>query len=140
MYVKNVMIFFVIRSLFFQIRVQVVVGGFDSDTQACSLSQMPHIIISTPGRLEHLIKSTTLLNFSLKRAKFLILDEADKLLTAKFQVHLFHFFLYYVFISFFNNLGLPELFTASSSSGDRKTNFTIFSHYDQKLGTHGRSV
>lgn len=73
-----------------------VVGGFDSDTQACSLSQMPHIIISTPGRLEHLIKSTTLLNFSLKRAKFLILDEADKLLTAKFQVSHFLFIISYI--------------------------------------------
>lgn len=67
------------------VRVEVVVGGIDSDPQACNLSQMPHIIISTPGRFEHLVKSTTLLNFTLKRAKFLVLDEADKLLTPRFQ-------------------------------------------------------
>jgi hypothetical protein len=36
----------------FEVRVEVVVGGIDSDPQACSLSQMPHIIISTPGRYE----------------------------------------------------------------------------------------
>jgi superfamily II DNA/RNA helicase len=34
------------------------------------------------------VRSTTLLNFTLKRAKFLVLDEADKLLTPRFQASL----------------------------------------------------
>ncbi|XP_010130406.1 PREDICTED: probable ATP-dependent RNA helicase DDX49, partial [Buceros rhinoceros silvestris] len=46
--------------------------------QALELSRKPHIVIATPGRLaDHLRSSNT---FSLKKLKFLVLDEADRLL------------------------------------------------------------
>uniref|UniRef100_A0A672UZM3 RNA helicase n=1 Tax=Strigops habroptila TaxID=2489341 RepID=A0A672UZM3_STRHB len=56
----------------------VVVGGLDMVAQALELSRKPHVVIATPGRLaDHLRSSNT---FSLKKLKFLILDEADRLL------------------------------------------------------------
>uniref|UniRef100_A0A8C2TG82 Probable ATP-dependent RNA helicase DDX49 n=1 Tax=Coturnix japonica TaxID=93934 RepID=A0A8C2TG82_COTJA len=56
----------------------VVVGGLDMVVQALELSRKPHVVIATPGRLaDHLRSSNT---FSLKKLKFLILDEADRLL------------------------------------------------------------
>ncbi|KAI6072388.1 putative ATP-dependent RNA helicase DDX49 [Aix galericulata] len=45
--------------------------------QALELSRKPHVVIATPGRLaDHLRSSNT---FSLKKLKFLVLDEADRL-------------------------------------------------------------
>ncbi|XP_019393883.1 PREDICTED: probable ATP-dependent RNA helicase DDX49 [Crocodylus porosus] len=56
----------------------IVVGGMDMVTQALELSRKPHVVIATPGRLaDHLRSSNT---FSLKKIKFLVLDEADRLL------------------------------------------------------------
>uniref|UniRef100_A0A8C3JHB2 Probable ATP-dependent RNA helicase DDX49 n=1 Tax=Calidris pygmaea TaxID=425635 RepID=A0A8C3JHB2_9CHAR len=56
----------------------VVVGGLDMVEQALELSRKPHVVIATPGRLaDHLRSSNT---FSLKKIKFLVLDEADRLL------------------------------------------------------------
>uniref|UniRef100_A0A8B9EQL1 RNA helicase n=1 Tax=Anser cygnoides TaxID=8845 RepID=A0A8B9EQL1_ANSCY len=55
----------------------VVVGGLDMVAQALELSRKPHVVIATPGRLaDHLRSSNT---FSLKKLKFLVLDEADRL-------------------------------------------------------------
>ncbi|XP_034611324.1 probable ATP-dependent RNA helicase DDX49 [Trachemys scripta elegans] len=46
--------------------------------QALELSRKPHVVIATPGRLaDHLRSSNT---FSLRKIKFLVLDEADRLL------------------------------------------------------------
>ncbi|XP_055514449.1 probable ATP-dependent RNA helicase DDX49 [Leucoraja erinacea] len=56
----------------------VVVGGMDMVKQALELARKPHVVIATPGRLaDHLRSSAT---FSLKKIKFLVLDEADRLL------------------------------------------------------------
>ncbi|KAM9620536.1 putative ATP-dependent RNA helicase DDX49 [Morphnus guianensis] len=56
----------------------VVVGGLDMVAQALELSRKPHVVIATPGRLaDHLRSSNT---FSLRKLKFLVLDEADRLL------------------------------------------------------------
>ncbi|NXJ81321.1 DDX49 helicase, partial [Trogon melanurus] len=56
----------------------VVVGGLDMVAQALELSRKPHVVIATPGRLaDHLRSSNT---FSLKKIKFLVMDEADRLL------------------------------------------------------------
>ncbi|XP_019369162.1 PREDICTED: probable ATP-dependent RNA helicase DDX49 [Gavialis gangeticus] len=56
----------------------IVVGGMDMVAQALELSRKPHVVIATPGRLaDHLRSSNT---FSLKKIKFLVLDEADRLL------------------------------------------------------------
>ncbi|KAJ3162820.1 hypothetical protein HDU86_003794 [Geranomyces michiganensis] len=61
----------------------VVVGGLDMMTQALELSRRPHVIVATPGRLvDHINSSTDAVN--LKRLKFLVLDEADRLLDDTF--------------------------------------------------------
>ncbi|XP_054835027.1 probable ATP-dependent RNA helicase DDX49 [Eublepharis macularius] len=56
----------------------IIVGGMDMVAQALELSRKPHVVIATPGRLaDHLRSSST---FSLQKIKFLVLDEADRLL------------------------------------------------------------
>ena len=56
----------------------VVVGGRDMVLQGQELASRPHIVIATPGRLaDHLQSCNT---FSLKKIKYLVLDEADRLL------------------------------------------------------------
>ncbi|KAF8942833.1 hypothetical protein BGZ47_006074 [Haplosporangium gracile] len=61
----------------------VVVGGLDMMTQAIALSRRPHIIIATPGRLrDHINSSGDSMNLS--KVKYLVLDEADRLLTETF--------------------------------------------------------
>ncbi|XP_061456526.1 probable ATP-dependent RNA helicase DDX49 [Rhineura floridana] len=56
----------------------IIVGGMDMVVQALELSRKPHVVIATPGRLaDHLRSSGT---FSLQKIKFLVLDEADRLL------------------------------------------------------------
>jgi len=51
-------------------------------SQSIALSKRPHIIVATPGRLmDHLENNK---GFSLKSLKYLILDEADRLLDMDF--------------------------------------------------------
>lgn len=51
--------------------------------QGKELAKKPHIVIATPGRLaDHLDTCNT---FSLNRIKFLVLDEADRLLSGIFD-------------------------------------------------------
>ncbi len=61
----------------------VVVGGVDSIKQSLALSKMPHVVIATPGRLADLLRSTD--TFNLKKIKFLVMDEADRLLESSFS-------------------------------------------------------
>ncbi|XP_072381093.1 probable ATP-dependent RNA helicase DDX49 [Diabrotica undecimpunctata] len=61
----------------------VVVGGIDMVDQGIQLSKHPHIVVATPGRLaDHLESCKT---FSLSKIKFLVLDEADRLLSGQFD-------------------------------------------------------
>ncbi|KAI8376703.1 P-loop containing nucleoside triphosphate hydrolase protein [Choanephora cucurbitarum] len=61
----------------------VVVGGMDMMTQALELSKRPHIIIATPGRLRDHIRSSSGA-VDLRRCKFLVMDEADRMLSETF--------------------------------------------------------
>ena len=61
----------------------VLVGGLDMVTQALSLSKKPHVIIATPGRLVDHLQNTK--GFHLKSIRFLIMDEADRLLSMDFE-------------------------------------------------------
>ncbi|KAG8594856.1 hypothetical protein GDO81_001343 [Engystomops pustulosus] len=56
----------------------IIVGGMDMVSQALELSKKPHVVIATPGRLADHIRSSN--TFSMKRIKFLVMDEADRLL------------------------------------------------------------
>nr|XP_023013591.1 probable ATP-dependent RNA helicase DDX49 [Leptinotarsa decemlineata] len=65
------------------IRCSVIVGGIDMVEQGIQLSRHPHIVVATPGRLaDHLESCKT---FSLSRIKFLVVDEADRLLGGQFD-------------------------------------------------------
>ncbi|KAE8748997.1 hypothetical protein FOCC_FOCC004164 [Frankliniella occidentalis] len=65
------------------LRMSVIVGGMDMMVQGQELSRKPHIVVATPGRLaDHLESCDT---FSLKRIKYLVLDEADRLLEGRFD-------------------------------------------------------
>ncbi|THU86441.1 DEAD-domain-containing protein [Dendrothele bispora CBS 962.96] len=64
------------------VRCAVIVGGMDMTTQAVALAKRPHIIVATPGRLNDHLENTK--GFNLRGLKFLVLDEADRLLDMDF--------------------------------------------------------
>ena len=66
-----------------KLRVSVVVGGVDMMVQMQELSSRPHIIVATPGRLADALVSCSDAVY-LKRVKFLVLDEADRMLEPTF--------------------------------------------------------
>uniref|UniRef100_A0A182WGP0 RNA helicase n=1 Tax=Anopheles minimus TaxID=112268 RepID=A0A182WGP0_9DIPT len=61
----------------------VIVGGMDLVTQAIQLARKPHIIIATPGRLVDHLENTK--GFNLKAIKYLVMDEADRILNMDFE-------------------------------------------------------
>ncbi|KDQ15431.1 hypothetical protein BOTBODRAFT_31765 [Botryobasidium botryosum FD-172 SS1] len=64
-------------------RTSVIVGGMDMIKQALELTNRPHVVIATPGRLvDHLNSANG--EWDLRRVKFLVLDEADRILTPTF--------------------------------------------------------
>ena len=50
--------------------------------QSLALAERPHIVVATPGRLADHIDSGT--NFNMKNLRFLVLDEADRLIEDNF--------------------------------------------------------
>lgn len=64
------------------IRVTIVVGGMDMIEQGILLATKPHVVIGTPGRLADHVKST---DFTLKKVRYLVMDEADRLLAPSFR-------------------------------------------------------
>ncbi|KAJ6539286.1 P-loop containing nucleoside triphosphate hydrolase protein [Mycena capillaripes] len=73
------------------VRTAVVVGGMDMMSQALELGNRPHIVVATPGRIvDHLRSSGG--EWDLSRVKFLVLDEADRLLSPTFAPELSHLF------------------------------------------------
>jgi len=68
----------------------VIVGGMDMIIQGSQLAKRPHIVVATPGRLaDHLDSCNT---FCLQKIKFLVLDEADRLLSGSFDEQLKNIF------------------------------------------------
>ncbi|KAL1297107.1 hypothetical protein AAFC00_004689 [Neodothiora populina] len=60
-----------------------VTGGGDMRAQAIDLSKRPHVVIATPGRLaDHIRTSGEDTICGLRRARFIVLDEADRLLAS----------------------------------------------------------
>jgi ATP-dependent RNA helicase DDX47/RRP3 len=64
------------------VRCAVIVGGMDMVPQAIALGRKPHIIVATPGRLLDHLENTK--GFSLRSLKYLVMDEADRLLDLDF--------------------------------------------------------
>ena len=61
----------------------VIVGGIDMMTQALMLAKKPHVIIATPGRLVDHLENTK--GFNLRSLKYLVMDEADRILNMDFE-------------------------------------------------------
>lgn len=59
------------------VRHHVLVGGVDELAQALALKGRPHIVIATPGRLSLMISRQSI---DLSKVRFIVLDEADRLL------------------------------------------------------------
>jgi ATP-dependent RNA helicase DDX49/DBP8 len=65
------------------LKVALVTGGSDMRAQAIELARRPHVVIATPGRLaDHINSSGEESIAGLRRVKFVVLDEADRLLAA----------------------------------------------------------
>ncbi|CAI5756255.1 unnamed protein product [Candida verbasci] len=59
-----------------------IVGGMDMMDQARDLMRKPHVIVATPGRIMDHLENTK--GFNLKNLKYLVMDEADRLLDMDF--------------------------------------------------------
>lgn len=65
------------------LKVVLITGGSEMRPQALALASRPHIVVATPGRLaDHIQTSGTDTVIGLKRAKVVVLDEADRLLAS----------------------------------------------------------
>lgn len=63
------------------LKVILVTGGSEMRPQALALSQRPHIVVATPGRLaDHIQTSGKDTTVGLSRTRAVVLDEADRLL------------------------------------------------------------
>lgn len=68
------------------LQVSVVVGGRDYVRQGQEVDSRPHILVSTPGRLADHLRSGT--EIPLNSVRFVVLDEADRLLEDDFGADL----------------------------------------------------
>merc|ERR1712121_275135 len=55
----------------------------DMVTQSINLGKKPHVLIATPGRLVDHLENTK--GFSLRALKYLVMDEADRILNMDFE-------------------------------------------------------
>lgn len=65
------------------VKTAVVVGGVDMMSQAVALARKPHVVVATPGRLVDHLENTK--GFSLRSIKYLVMDEADRMLSMDFE-------------------------------------------------------
>ncbi|KAG6605347.1 DEAD-box ATP-dependent RNA helicase 36 [Cucurbita argyrosperma subsp. argyrosperma] len=70
------------------LRCSVVVGGMDMLNQTQSLLKRPHIVIATPGRVKVLLEENPDIPAVFSKTKFLVLDEADRVLDVGFEEEL----------------------------------------------------
>jgi len=61
----------------------VIVGGLDMVTQAMALAKRPHVVVASPGRLVDHLENTK--GFHLRTIKYVVMDEADRLLSMDFD-------------------------------------------------------
>ncbi|KAI8476969.1 MAG: P-loop containing nucleoside triphosphate hydrolase protein [Monoraphidium minutum] len=66
----------------------VVIGGVEQQAQAKALARRPHVVIATPGRLAELVDTDPGLRRGFAKTRFLVLDEADRLLDPTFEAPL----------------------------------------------------
>ncbi|KAL8140445.1 hypothetical protein V2J09_006466, partial [Rumex salicifolius] len=80
---SNSVVSFTLTKVIVRVFVMQLVGGMAMNMQEITLGNRPHIIVATPGRLlDHLTHSK---GFTLSSLKYLVLDEADRLLNEDFK-------------------------------------------------------
>lgn len=68
------------------LKCSVIVGGRSLIHQARELSERPHIVVATPGRLADLIESDpNIIGKVFKKVQFFVLDEADRMLEGQYN-------------------------------------------------------
>lgn len=70
------------------LKTALIIGGQSMIEQGNMLRNNPDFVIATPGRLAHIIEEHPDDVKGLKRLKYVVLDEADRLLTDSFTEHL----------------------------------------------------
>lgn len=70
------------------LRCTVVVGGMDMLNQAKTLMTRPHLVIATPGRIKVLLEDNPDIPPLFSNTRFLVLDEADRVLDVGFEEEL----------------------------------------------------
>ena len=65
------------------LKVATIIGGLDLKDQVKSLTAKPHIVVGTPGIVVYHMENTKAYNY--KNTKFLVMDEADQLLSQNFE-------------------------------------------------------
>lgn len=65
----------------YRVKSALVVGGLDAVRQSCELDKRPHFCVATPGRLAELLRGPN--PPKLKHVRYLVLDEADRLLASR---------------------------------------------------------
>ncbi|CAI4211949.1 unnamed protein product [Parascedosporium putredinis] len=106
------------------LRCAVIVGGLDMVQQSIALGRKPHVIVATPGRLvDHLEKTK---GFSLRTLKYLVLDEADRLLDMDFGPSIDKIL---KFVEHLQRASLKDPFRVSISNNKYQTVATLLQHY-----------
>jgi ATP-dependent RNA helicase DeaD len=72
-----------------KIFVETITGGDNMDRQIAALRRPTHIVVGTPGRIMDLIQREAL---NLSKVRYLVLDEADEMLSLGFKKELEQFF------------------------------------------------
>ncbi|URE01343.1 DEAD-box ATP-dependent RNA helicase [Musa troglodytarum] len=70
------------------VRCTLIVGGMDMLGQARALAQRPHVVVATPGRIKTLLEEDPDIPAVFSKTKFLVLDEADRVLDVGFEEEL----------------------------------------------------
>lgn len=70
------------------LRCTLIIGGVNMMGQAQALMQRPHIVVATPGRIKVLLSEDPDISAAFSNIKFLILDEADRVLDVGFEEEL----------------------------------------------------
>ena len=70
------------------VQTAVVVGGLEVGEQGRQLARRPHVVVATPGRLRDHFAHDAALVRGFQRLRFLVLDEADRLLDPTFEAEL----------------------------------------------------
>ncbi|MCP9262319.1 putative ATP-dependent RNA helicase DDX49 [Dirofilaria immitis] len=69
------------------LKIGIIVGGKDRVAQGNGLARRPHIVVATPGRLaDHLESDSENTRKLFEKLRFLVLDEADRLLDGQYSV------------------------------------------------------